>query len=294
MERCRPACKVIVSMKRVWIVGLCLACAGEISDLFLTAEEKGIIDIKIEEASGLVASAAHAGYFWTHNDSGNAAELFLIDLNAQIVATMPLANVRNRDWEDITLGSGPDPGKNYIYIGDIGDNLAQYPYKIIYRLEEPSEIKNKIIEKFDTLYLQLPDGKRDSEALMLDPVSSQMFIVSKREDSVRLYQFANTWKSGDTLTAELKLKMPYFNTVAADISADGSEVLLKNYDHVYYWKRLESESIPDLLLQPPLELKYKPEKQGESIAWSRDGSGYYTLSESSTHERARLLFYKRK
>jgi hypothetical protein len=282
-------------MKKVWIAALCLmACSGEISDLFSSAKEKGIVDIKLEEASGLVASAAHPGYFWTHNDSGNGAQLFLIDSAANIAATMPLGAVRNRDWEDITLGPGPDPDKTYVYVGDIGDNKAQYPYKIIYRLEEPTAIENKTIEDFDTLFVQLPDGTRDSEALMIDPISSRMFIVSKREDSVRLYQFANTWKSGDTLTAELKIKMPYNLTVAADISVNGSEVLLKNYDHVYYWKREGTESITDLLQRTPLELKYKPEKQGEAIAWSRDGSGYYTLSESTTHERARLLFYKRK
>lgn len=283
-------------MKYSWLLVLCLiACSDDkISSLFSSAEEKGTIDIKLEEASGLVASSAHPGYFWTHNDSGNGAELFLIDSNAQIVATMPLANVRNRDWEDITLGSGPEPDKTYLYVGDIGDNNAQYPFKIVYRLEEPAEIENKVIEKFDTVYIQLPDGTRDSESLMIDPISSRMFIVSKREDSVRLYQFSNTWKSGDTLTAELKIKMPYNLTVAADISVDGSEVLMKNYDHVYYWKREGSESIVDLLQRTPLELKYKPEKQGESIAWSRDGLGYYTLSESSTHERARLLFYRRK
>lgn len=282
-------------MKNVWITVLYLmACSGEISDLFSSAKEKGIVDIKLEEASGLVASAAHPGYFWTHNDSGNGAQLFLIDSTANIAATMPLGAVRNRDWEDITLGPGPDPDKTYVYVGDIGDNKAQYPYKIIYRLEEPTAIENKTIEQFDTLFVQLPDGTRDSEALMIDPISSRMFMVSKREDSVRLYQFPNTWKSGDTLTAELKIKMPYNLTVAADISVDGSEVLLKNYDHVYYWKREGTESIADLLQRTPLELRYKPEKQGEAIAWSRDGSGYYTLSESSTHERARLLFYKRK
>jgi len=205
-----------------------------------------------------------------------------------------MPTLSNREWEVIKLGPGPDPDKTYVYVGDIGDNKAQYPYKIIYRLEEPTAIENKTIEHFDTLFVQLPDGTRDSEALMIDPISSRMFMVSKREDSVRLYQFPNTWKSGDTLTAELKIKMPYNLTVAADISFDGSEVLLKNYDHVYYWKREGTEPIADLLQRTPLELRYKPEKQGEAIAWSRDGSGYYTLSESSTHERARLLFYKRK
>jgi hypothetical protein len=284
-------------MIRLWMVGMCLlaACSGnKVSNLFSSATKCGVVSSKLEEASGLVASAAQEGYFWTHNDSGNGAELFLIDSAANIAATVKLANVTNRDWEDITLGSGPQTGKMYLYVGDIGDNEARYPYKIIYRVEEPDVISNETIESIDTLYIQLPDGTRDTEALMIDPISTEMFIVSKREDSVRLYQFNHNWKSGDTLTAELKIKLPYFNTVAADISADGSEVLLKNYDHVYYWKRSGSEPIADLLTRTPLELKYKPEKQGEAIAWSRDGKGYYTLSESSKDERARLLFYKRK
>jgi hypothetical protein len=141
-------------MKKVWIAALCLmACSSEISNLFSSAKEKGIVDIKLEEASGLVASAAHPGYFWTHNDSGNGAQLFLIDSTANIAATMPLGAVRNRDWEDITLGPGPDPDKTYVYVGDIGDNKAQYPYKIIYRLEEPTAIENKTIEDVSTLYL---------------------------------------------------------------------------------------------------------------------------------------------
>ncbi|KXK24942.1 MAG: putative lipoprotein [Bacteroidetes bacterium OLB12] len=207
-------------MKNSWFVVLIvIACSGNnISGQFSPGLEQGVVDLKLEEASGLVASVAHPGYFWAHNDSGNSAELFLIDSNAQIAATLLLANVPNRDWEDITLGAGPEAGKNYLYVGDIGDNRAQFPYKIIYRLEEPAQIESGVINQFDTLYVQLSDGVRDSETLMVDPISSDMFIVSKREDSVRLYQFANTWKSGDTLTAEMKIKIPYFNTVSADIS----------------------------------------------------------------------------
>lgn len=283
-------------MRSSWIAVVCLmACsAGHHSELFLPGTNQGTIDKKLEEASGLVASANHPGYFWTHNDSGNGADLFLIDSQAKIAARISLENVRNRDWEDITLGPGPEPNKSYLYVGDIGDNDARYPFKMIYRLEEPTEIEDERIHKFDTLFLQLPDGTRDTEALMIDPVFSDMFLCSKREDSIRLYQFSTTWKSGDTLIADLKIKIPYFNTVAADISADGAEILLKTYNHVFYWKRAAGESVPETLKSNPVQLNYKPEEHGEAITWTRDGSGYYTLSESNGHKRAQLLFYKRK
>ncbi len=51
--------------------------------------EKGLVVAtikgkKIEEASGLVTSAINPGMFWTHNDSGADAELFLIDQEGNI------------------------------------------------------------------------------------------------------------------------------------------------------------------------------------------------------------------
>src|SRR5690606_35971094 len=57
----------------------------------------------INEASGLVASAAHTGYFWTHNDSGDEARIFLIDDSARHKATYYLQGIPAFDWEDIAM-----------------------------------------------------------------------------------------------------------------------------------------------------------------------------------------------
>lgn len=283
---------------RLWLIGLGLimGCRGKQSEsgLFSSGIPLGTIDKKLEEASGLVASASNPGYFWTHNDSGDDASVYLINTEANVVMTCTLSNARNRDWEDITLGPGPEPGKNYLYVGDIGDNEARYAFKVIYRFEEPVLASDKVaITRFDTLFLQLSDGVRDAEALFIDPATAGLFVVSKREDSVRVYQIDRTWTSGDTITAPVKAKLPYFNTVAANVSPDGKEVLLKTYDKIYYWKRTGSEAIPDLLKTKPVELTYRPESQGEAIAWDREGAGFYTLSESNRRGRANLIFYKR-
>jgi hypothetical protein len=243
------------------------------SDLFSIGKERGIVDKKLDEASGLVASITNPGYFWTHNDSGNPAEVYLINDKAEIVMTCKLPNVPNRDWEDITIGPGPEENKSYLYVGDIGDNEAQYAYKIIYRFEEPVLAEgNRVIDQFDTLAFQLSDGIRDTEALMLDPTSKELFIFSKREDSVRLYQIPFEFASGDTVVAERKSILPLTRIVAADISADGTEILQSK----------------------PTQLSYDREPQGESIAWQRDGAGFYTLSETMKNYRGRLLFYERK
>ncbi len=265
------------------------------SDLFSNGKERGIVDKKLDEASGLAASVTNPGYFWSHNDSGNPAEVYLINDKAEIVMTCKLPNVANRDWEDITIGPGPEEGKSYLYVGDIGDNEAKYIYKIIYRFEEPVLVEgNQVIDQFDTLAFQLSDGLRDTEALMLDATSKELFIFSKREDSVRLYQIPFEFASGDTVMAERKIILPLTRIVAADISADGTEVLIKNYDYIYYWKRSENQTIAALLQSKPNQLSYNREPQGESIAWQLDGAGFYTLSETMKNYRGRLLFYERK
>lgn len=253
----------------------------------------GSVDSRLDEASGLVASAGNAGLLWVINDSGNPAEIFLIDRHAVIKLVCTLANIKNRDWEDISLSKGAD-GKNYLYVADIGDNHSKYKYKMIYRFEEPvlAKGKVKIITRFDTFVFQLSDGMRDAETILIDPRNQDLFIISKRENWVGLYQAPNPLTK-DTMIFRKVLSLPFTQIVAGSISRDGKRVLLKNYDKVYLWERKENQSIPQLLLQAPVEVPYQREPQGEAIAWSRDNKDFYTLSESGFRRHASLIVHRR-
>ena len=266
--------------------------------LFESGVSKGEVKgNEIREASGLVASVNNSGMLWTHNDSGNAADIFLIDDKGEIKYTVHLSGIKNRDWEDITVGSGPEEGKTYIYIGDIGDNNAVYDEKILYRIEEPtfSGEADTALTRIDTIEFKLSDGKRDAEALIIDPVSKNLYVFSKRESRVNLYKISGPLSTTETLTAERVLEgLPFTLIVAADISQDGGEILAKNYDTVFYWKRLPGESIEDAIKRTPETLPYSSEPQGESIAFSRKGDGYYTISERKKKMPQHLYFYKRK
>src|SRR5688500_13312675 len=80
------------------------------SDIFLAGKELGeVTNKKLAEASGLAASADNPGLLWTLNDSGNKPEVYLIDEQLNIRLTCRLKNVINRDWEDLTVGPGPEP-----------------------------------------------------------------------------------------------------------------------------------------------------------------------------------------
>lgn len=264
------------------------------STLFESQKSQGTVSKKLVEASGLVESISNPGYLWTHNDGNNSADIFLIDEKAELVMTCKLKGIKNRDWEDITIAPGPEVGANYLYVADIGDNDAVFSYKRLYRIKEPQLAEKKIeIEDIDRLVFKLPDGVRDTESIMVDPRSGNFYIISKRENKVRLYEIKYPFVS-DTLHVELLGKLPFTDIVAAAISPDGNEVLLKNYRTIYYWKRNENETIYSLLQREPVLLNYEPEMQGEAIAWKRDGSGFYTLSESRAMSAADLFFYKRK
>lgn len=229
------------------------------------------------------------------NDSGNPAEVFLVDRKAQTKMVCKLKGIANRDFESIAIGRGKDSTKTYVYAGDIGDNNAQYDVKLVYVFEEPTDVSSAevTITNFDTLQIVLPDGKRDSEAMMTDPISYDLYLFSKREDSIRLYRVKYPFAKGK-ITAEKLTTLNFHNIVAADMSVDGKEVLIKNYEAIYYWKNENGEPLEKLLQRKPSVLPYDPERQGESIAWARDGSGYYTVSEKVDGELGKLLFYQRK
>jgi len=228
-------------MRFTFLIMLALVgCAGKQSardgKLFSNGVNKGIIDVRLVEASGLVESIANPDHFWSLNDGGNPSEVFLIDTLAEIKLVCKL-KVRNRDWEDIALGSGPNEGKKYVYVADIGDNLGVHDYKYIYRFEEPSlkDGAEQTITHFDTLVIKLPGENRDSETIMIDPTTNDFYIVSKREKNVHVY--LQHFPYPDTMRPTQVLKIPFTRIVAGSISPDAQEVLLKDYENIYYWKR---------------------------------------------------------
>lgn len=257
-------------------------------------------DARIEEASGIAESLRYPDHFWIHNDSGDEARLFLVNTQGKTIVTLVLQGIQNRDWEDIATGPGDEPNESYIYVGEIGDNNAQYTYKNIYRLKEPvfdnlNEGQIVVSDAVETITFNYQDGSRDAETVMVDPQTNDIYIVSKREDQVQVYVLEYPQSLSDTLVLPIIKTLPFTRVTAGDISADGSEIVIKTHTTIYYWKRNDSESISEALTQKAKLLPYYKEPQGEAIAWLKDGSGYMTVSEKSENDIVPVLYlYKRK
>ena len=249
----------------------------------------------ITEASGIVASRLDDSLLWTHNDSGGKNRIFALATNGKSRGTYYLDGCDSRDWEDIAAGPGPDPSKTYLFVGEIGDNYAAYDIKTIYRFVEPVVPANQPdyighVTQIDKLNFRFPDGRRDAEALMVDPWTGDYYVVSKRESKVMVYlgRYPQPLNRVDTLVKVATLDLTY--VTAADISPSGEGILIEEYGKLHHWTRNRSESLVSALSRLPTTVAYQPEPQGEAVCWNRSGKGYYTLSEEVNTE-AHLFHY---
>ncbi|RAJ87603.1 hypothetical protein CLV59_101363 [Chitinophaga dinghuensis] len=245
---------------------------------------------KLDEASGIASSVPLKGYFWTHNDSGNKPDVFLINSNAHVVSVLRIENASNKDWEDIAEGIGPEKGKSYVYVGDIGDNAGMRNHIKIYRFLEPTTVPAaKATVTADVLKLEYPDKPKDAESLMIDPISKNIYIISKRQKSVHLYKTPLLFKNGDHAVLKELLTLPFTWVTSGDISKDGHHIVIKTLTTVYYWHRNTGETVEQAMARPGKQLPYIPEKQGEGITITTNNDGYVTISEGNASP---VFFYK--
>ena len=270
-----------------------------VSNLFDGPTSEGILEADvIDEASGLAASRSNPLYFWTHNDSGGDASFYLFTTVGADSGTYQLSGAQNIDWEDMALGAGPDDALTYLLAADIGDNMAVRTNYTLYRIPEPDLNiidlpTDSVLMGVETINFVYSDGvSRDAETVMIDPATKDIFVVSKREAQVGVYRLPYPQDLVEMDTAVFQGLIPFSNIVSGDISADGQEILLKDYFHVYHWT-VTGGAIYQSMTVDPSRLSYVAEPQGEAIAWSTDGQSYFTLSEEDTAEPATLYSYGR-
>jgi hypothetical protein len=254
--------------------------------------------VTLVEASGIAASRRYPGYFWTHNDSGNPSDVYLIDSTGAIKAIIGTINYGNRDWEDIAVAPGPDPTQSYIYIGEIGDNNDAHPSSAVYRLPEPDVTFGASVFHATTtvsrIFFSYPDGPHNAETLMVDPLTKDIYIASKGP-AAYIYYAKYPQPVDSFFTIKEIARLPFGTLTAGDISSDGMEITMKNYQQIYYWKRRAGETILQTLLRAPTLLPYAGEPQGEALCWSVSGDAYYTTSEyTGSGQACSLIKYKRK
>lgn len=260
-----------------------------------------ITDPSMSNASGIAASRAYPGMLLIENDKAGNSDIYLVDSTGAERGIFNVSGVNHRDWTDMGIGPGPTSGINYIYLADIGDSRGNNPACYIYRVPEPttplgSGVLQSTTAPSDKITFTYPDGPRDAETILIDPQTSDIYIVDKYVASdVYLLPYP---QSTDTVIVAKKIirsmPVPDGPLRSGGIASNRKEILMKSYTSIYLWYVTPNQSILDALLSTPVIIPITPEIQGEAMCYTPNDNEFWTTSKFSTLTYADLTRYVRK
>jgi len=252
----------------------------------------------IDEASGLAASRRHGNRFWTHNDSGGEARVFLLDRSGGDAGVLDLEGIEATDWEDIAVGPCEAGGdRSCIYVADVGDNKRKRESVSVTRVPEPAlpdgEADGWSTDDATTVEFTYPDGPRNAETLLVHPKTAEMYVIEKTPDErATVYEVPREFgggKNGDAAVEaeavnELEVdQSPVGGLITGgDVAPSGEAFTVRTYVKIFtfcaedgepFEKAFEAEavvSLPRFTFQSEA-LAYGPD--GESIWFTSEGRG---------------------
>jgi hypothetical protein len=256
---------------------------------------------KINEISGLVATAT--GYV-AINDSASSnskARVFTLDANCKVVGTPVNYEPTARDPEDLAVDKN-----GTLWIADIGDNTeaaggsaTARPTVAVWNL--PQGAKAPVINR-----LAYPDGKkRDAEAMLLSGDGTPIIITKdpvgeiwvpegplqpNTTKGVKLKQ-VGTFTPQETKTANPLSFLGWKAITGAASSPDGTRVVIRTYSDAYEFDVQGGEVVKAITSGKPRITPLPNEARGEAITYSADGKLYITASDVPSDVRAPILRY---
>jgi hypothetical protein len=163
-------------------------------------------------------------------------------------------------------------------VGDIGDNLGSRTSYTIYRAREPDAVApgehTLAADAFEFVYA---DGSHDSEALIVDAATAELFVITKvRGGPSGVYRLP---PFGQAQPAERLGEVTPSTGIAriTAASAHARGVLVRTYTNLFLYAN--GATIAERLSAPGCAVAVAAEAQGETVEWLPDGSGYVTVSE---------------
>jgi hypothetical protein len=196
----------------------------------------------LREASGLAVSRAISNRAYHMIDGDAQAKVTVTDLTGKLIQHIPVNELPVRaDTEDLAYAKCGTA--NCIYIGNIGDNeLSRESIEVLAFKEETAF--NGAAKILSRVILRYPDSPSNAEAMIVHPISGDLFIFTKEErikkevPPTKVYKLRkeHLLKNGSYVlekVGEIDLSALYptgkkddFVVTGADISEDGTSLLL--------------------------------------------------------------------
>jgi hypothetical protein len=156
----------------------------------------------------------------------------------------------------------------------------------VFRFVEPrvTQPTGELVSANETVItLVYPDGAHDAEALLVDPISGDLYIASKEAGIFHLYKATQAQlNSGNVVQLALVQSGNFGPVSGGDISPDGTQIVLRYETEARLWHRKTGESVETALGRAPEKIPVigtPLEPNGEGISFAPDSRSYYTISE---------------
>ncbi len=211
-----------------------------------------LTDSRIVESSGLVVLGG--GLAVTMNDSGGDAEVFTVDLSTGRTVGTTTWDGDAHDLEALAPASATE-----VWVGDIGDNG---------RTRDDVEVTRVPVGRGDrsvageTFHLTYPDRAQDAEALLSDPATGRLYVVTKNTLGGGIYAAPERLSARkDNVMTKVAAAPPMVTDAA--FFPDGKHVLLRDYFRASVLSFPEFDTLATVTL--PVQ------RQGEGLGIGADG-----------------------
>lgn len=240
-----------------------------------------VADGGLTELSGIVSSRRAPDAWWVHEDSGQAAVLVAVDGAGVTLSEHPLPDAFE-DFEDLAAAVDPVTDTPTLFLGDIGDNGHSRDAIAVWVAAEPDPRVDGALAPL-RMELTYPDGPHNAETLLVDPVTFDLYIVTKVSSgraSVYVKRAPHDTLGPFVLEALGDRQTLELTATGGDVSPDGSLVAVRDYTSTArIFVRDGYRPLEDAFDQAPCEIGIHDEQQGEAIGFTPDGAGVVTVSE---------------
>jgi hypothetical protein len=160
---------------------------------------------------------------------------------------------------------------------------------VVYRVKEPDLTREDSILQTDSaepFQFRYPDGRHNAEALVVDPESGRIYVITKTDSSgCQVFRSPVPLKLGEPMTFEpvggegQAVIAQWRKVTGAATAHDGSRIAVRNYFNAYELRRPAGKDFESIFSSTPVPIFLSLEQQGEAMAYTRDGKALVTTSE---------------
>ena len=236
--------KAITMNRHIYIFILAILCSVGASAVSITPTLLTALPASLPESSGLDFTGT--GSFWTHNDGYGDNHIYKVNSTGAVTRTITVNGVTNTDWEDLAH----DYNRNYLYIGDFGNNANDRTNLHIYRINHPknfsgSSVSAEVINFSYPDQTQFPSPWMNFDAEGFFHYNGLLYLFSKPD--VNAMGYTKLYTIPDQPGTHVATLVDSFYTndriTAADINSDASAVIISTNNHIHIFTGWNGENI---------------------------------------------------